>query len=415
MIVSTIAIAIIVNLFVVASFSIIPWEVFQNSVTPLSDLATAVYGPAATSIYSILVYLAIIGSVAGWIVASPNLIVALAKDKLFITQLAHIHPKNETPYKAILFQTVFTSILVILGAGNYETLLHMLVPLVLFLYSSVVLSLIFIRKKYKHVQKQYTAPGGKWGPIALICFTLGLVILWASTASYAIPTLGILFSFIIFGVPIYMLLYFYYDSSATMRFQNETAYLSFFFERLFFPKSVQKRFLANAHITDKVVLELGASSGLVSKAIHGRSPRNQIIVEQPGPLHNLIRRRLKKREVQHQVRFIEDDKIHSRIHPTIEMADEVFSFGILTSLHDEELYLKQLAKVLPLNSRIHFFDYIDMYKFIPNKEIISDLPKLREVFKECGFAVHIHKEKGLLWNYLIIDGVRTDDPELVFI
>ena len=415
MIISTIAIAIIVFLFVIASLSIIPWETFGQSITPLSDLATAVYGSGATQIYSLLVYLAIIGSVAGWIVASPNLIVALAKDKLFITQLAKIHPTNRTPYKAIIFQTVFTSILVVIGAGSYETLLHMLVPLVLLLYASVVLSLIVIRKKYKHIERPYVAPGGNWGPWLLIVFTIALIVMWAATQHGALQTIGILFSFVLFGVPIYLLLFFHYDSNATIRFQNETAYLSFFFERIFFPKAVQKRLLANAVIKDNVVLELGASSGLVSKAIHNRMPRQQIIVEQPGPLHNLIRRRLKAGKGNHKVEYLEDKDIHTRIHPDINLVDEVFSFGILTNLHDEEMYLKQLATILPINSRIHFFDYVDMYKFIPNKEIVSDLPRLKAIFARAGFAVHIHKHKGTFWNYLIIDGIRTDDTEMVFI
>ncbi|MBW2983398.1 APC family permease, partial [Candidatus Woesearchaeota archaeon] len=288
MIIATVIIAVISFLFVISSFSLIPWQEFGQSITPLSDLAENVYGAGASNIYSILVYLAIIGSVAGWIVASPNLIVALAKDKLFITQMAQIHPKNETPYKAIIFQTVFTSILVIIGAGNYETLLHMLVPLVLILYAAVVISLLVIRRKYKDIKRPYIAPGGTVGPVLLMLLTLGLFVMWALKEHAALHTLGILFSFILFGVPIYLLLKFYYDSDATIRFQNETAYLSFFVERFFFPMRIQRRLLANAQVHGKTVLELGASSGLVSKAIHKRDPGHHIIVEHPGPLHRII-------------------------------------------------------------------------------------------------------------------------------
>ncbi len=410
---ATIVIALISFLFTISSFSLIPWQEFGQSVAPLSDLAETVYGAGASNVYSILVYLAIIGSVAGWIVASPNLIVALAKDKLFITQMAHIHPKNETPYKAIIFQTVFTSILVVLGAGNYETLLHMLVPLLLILYAAVVLSLLVIRRKYKDIERPYIAPGGTVGPVLLMLFTIGLVVMWALKEQAAIHTLSILFSFVLFGIPIYLLLKFYYDSSATIRFQNDTAYLSFFAERIFFPRRIQRRLLANAQVHGKTVLELGASSGLVSKAIHKRGPEHHIIVEHPGPLHKIIPRRLGKGR--HHIHLIADEHVHRRIHPTITDVDEVFSFGILTSLEDEKDYLRQLAKVTPMNGRIHFFDYVDMYKVIPNKEVIGNKQKLKKVFQEAGFAVTVTKRKGLLWNYLIIDGIRTDDPEAVYI
>ena len=413
MVTATVIIAVVSFLFVVSSFNIIPWQVFGQSLTPLSDLAAKVYGASAVPVYSLLVYLAIIGSVAGWIVASPNLIVALARDKLFITQLAKIHPKNETPYKAILFQTVFTSILVVIGAGNYETLLHMLVPLVLVLYASVVLSLIVIRRKVPRGDRPYVAPLGKAGPVLLILFTLGLILMWVVREHAAVQTLSLLGSFVLFGVPIYLMLFFYYDSHATIRFKNETAYLSFVVERLFFPHHVQRRFLANAQISGNVVLEVGASSGLVSKAIHRKGPAHQIIIEQPGPLPRLIRRRLGK--AKHEVVVIEDEHIHRRLHPDVREVEEVFSFGILTSLEDEREYLRQLAKVMPLGSRIHFFDYVDMYKVIPNKEIVSDLEALKGVFRDAGFAVSITKRKGVLWNYLIIDGIRSDDPETVYI
>ncbi|MCF7798405.1 amino acid permease [Candidatus Woesearchaeota archaeon] len=408
---ATVLIAIFCLLFVIASFSLIPWQTFGQSITPLSDLAATVYGIQAVPIYGILVYLAIIGSVAGWIVATPNLILALAKDKLFLTQLAKKHPKTNTPYKAIIFQTILTSILVILGAGNYETLLHLLVPLVLILYSSVVLSLIFIRRKYPHTDT-YKAPGGKLGPILLILFALALVVMWILHTPGAMHATLIIFSFIFFGIPIYLLLIFYYDPEATIRFQNKTSILSYLFERFFLPKRIQRKFLENTQIRGRKILELGASSGLISKAIAKQDPAEQIIIEQSEALTKFIKKRLKHA---HNVRCIYDEHLTARVHPEIKEVNEIFSFGILTNLHNEEMYLKDLGELLPEHGRIHIFDYVDMYKFIPNKEILNDMNRLRELFRKAGFAIKIRKIKGALWNYLIIDGIKTKEDDVVFI
>ncbi|MCA9477993.1 MAG: amino acid permease [Nanoarchaeota archaeon] len=412
MIIATIFIAICSLLFVISSFSLISWQTFAQSATPLADLAGVIYGPQSTSFYGLLVYLAIIGSVAGWIVASPNLIVALAKDKMFIPQLAQLHPKTKTPYKAIIFQTILTSLLVIVGAGNYETLLHLLVPLVLFLYSAVVLSLLVIRRKYPKAEKYYTAPFGSWGPILLMTFTLGLVILWATHSADALSTLSLLGSFILFGFPIYLLLVLYYDPQASLKFQNETAWVSFLLDRLFFPKSIQKKFLANAQIEGKVVLELGASSGLVSVEVAKRRPKKQIIIEHTESAKKFIEKKLRYRE---NVVVLKDELLRSRIHPQVDEVDEVISFGILGDLHNEQQYLAQLAHILPQHARIHFFDYVDLYKFIPNKEIVDDLDRLKEIFRRAGFAVHITKHKGTFWNYLIIDGIRSDNTDTVYV
>lgn len=412
MVIATTFIAICSLLFVLASLSLINWEILGQSTTPLADLAVTVYGAGARSIYGIMVYLAIIGSVAGWIVASPNLIVALAKDKMFIPQLAQLHPKTNTPYKAIIFQTILISVLVVMGAGNYEKLLHLLVPLVLFLYAAVVLSLLFIRKKYSKMEKPYTAPFGNWGPKLLILFSLSLIVMWMIYSHDAVSTLSLLGSFLLFGFPIYLLLVFNYNPAASLKFQNETAWVSFFLERIFFPRKIQDKFLANMEIEGKTVLELGASSGLVSVDVALRNPKKQIIVEHNDSAKRIIERKLGHKD---NVVIIKDEFLHSRIHPEITEVDEVISFGILSDLHNEQQYLAQLAQVLPQHARIHFFDYVDLYKFIPNKELVDNLKELKEIFKRAGFAVTIKKHKGTFWNYLIIDGIRTDNFDTVYV
>ena len=109
----TVIIAIISLLSVISSLSTIHWQSFGISKAPLADLATVHFGSGATDIFTILVYLAIIGSVAGWIVSAPRLILAMAKDKLFLTQFAKIHPKNNTPHLAILFQRIQSQYLIL--------------------------------------------------------------------------------------------------------------------------------------------------------------------------------------------------------------------------------------------------------------------------------------------------------------
>ena len=101
---STVIIAVICILFVVTSLGAINWSIFGESSTPLSDLGKLHYGNIGVPVFTILVYLAIIGSVAGWIVSAPRLILAMAEDKLFLSQFSKVHPKYFTPYKAILFQ-----------------------------------------------------------------------------------------------------------------------------------------------------------------------------------------------------------------------------------------------------------------------------------------------------------------------
>ena len=395
----TVIIAVISVLFVVASMSLIRWDLLGSTITPLADLATAVYGPGAAAAYSLLVYLAIVGSVAGWIIAAPNLLVALAKDRLFIPSFAKKHRKTGTPYKAILFQTVLTSVIVLIGAGNYENLLHLLVPMVLFMYAFVVVSLIVIRRK-QPVFSGYHAPGGKLGPWLLVVFTLGLIVLWALNTTGAGHILRVVLSLILLGVPVYLTMNFYYNPKAAVMFQDKTLMISRLTERMFLPRRIRRRILEGGEPHHRVLF-LSAGSGLVVKEAVMRE-ENTIIVEQSRHLVRHLQRRFPRAQVLH------DEHLTSRVHPDVEEVDIVISVGLFSHLQDLRTYLEHIKALIPENAKIRFFDYVDFYKVLPNAAILDDLDELKRTFKEKGFSIKVEKVRGLLWNYLIIEGIKTD-------
>ncbi len=210
----TIIIALISIIFVVTSLGSIPWNIFGQSATPLSDLGILHYGTTGGDIFTILVYLSIIGSVAGWIVSAPRLLLAMSKDKLFLTEFAQIHEKNLTPHRAILFQTVLTSILVIAGAGSYTTMLNLLVPIVLIAYAFVLLSVVVLRFKQPKRKRYFRVPFGKVGPILVSLFMLFLIGMWVYETPGAFQVLKLALSLLVLGIPLYLLVEMYHDSPA---------------------------------------------------------------------------------------------------------------------------------------------------------------------------------------------------------
>lgn len=392
----TIIIAVTSLLFVIASKSILHWSVLATSATPLADLASAVYGVGMVPVYSILVYLAIIGSVAGWIVAAPNLLVALAKDKLFIPSFANKHSKNGTPYKAIAFQTIVTSALVVIGAGSYETLLHLLVPMVLMLYGSVILSLLFIRRKNKDFDG-YKAPGGKVMPILLLLFTLGLIAMWGIQDHNAIETLEIIGTFVVVGVPVFLLMNFNYNPHASVTFQDQTLSLTRLLERIFLPRKIRRRLLSGVQEHHELLF-LGVGSGLLIKEAPILNEKI-VVVERSPQLVNYIKRRYPGVDV------IYDEYLISRIHPDIQRADVIISIGLLSHIQNLSVHLKYLHQVLPENAIIKFFDYSKFYKVIPNN--IPPIEELRKIFEDNGFSIHIDEIKGLFWDYLLVEGIKS--------
>jgi len=147
-------------------------------------------------------------------------LLSLAKDKLFIAQLAEIHPKNKTPHKAIIFQTVLTSILVVMGSGSYEVLLSLILPLVLALYSAVMVCLVVLRNTHPDMERTFKAPLGKFLPWVVVGLNMTLILVWLLNVEGSMQIFRIMLSFIFFGIPVYLLLVFFYNPDAIIRMTN---------------------------------------------------------------------------------------------------------------------------------------------------------------------------------------------------
>ncbi|MBN1377209.1 amino acid permease [Candidatus Woesearchaeota archaeon] len=417
LILGTIIIAIISLTFVFSSLGFVSWKVFGNFEAPLAYLGTAHYGSLGGDVFTILVYMSIIGSVAGWIVSAPRLILSMAEDKLLPQQLASIHPKYFTPHKAIIFQIIITSILVVVGAASYAVLLEMLLPFLIFMYSVVLIALVVLRFKKPEIKRYYKVPFGKTGPFLVIAFMLFLMYMWIENSTNAVQILKIGASFILFGVPLYFLLLFYYDPDAIIKINNYIAYLKLWFEKILYPIGLRtKLFNLVGEYREKIILEYGSNVGTLTMELAERVGPNGKIYATEMIENNLkiLKKRIDKKGHKH-VELIYDPHQVNRIHPKIDYADMVFSSEMLSYIQDLEKVLKEIHKILPENGRICFVDYIDFFKIMPNGGHLSDLKKLKKKFLDAGFSINVEKHKGLFWNYIIVYGIKTSKKDIVFV
>lgn len=79
----TIIIALITLALVFTTIGVLGWKALGDTSVPLSQLAAVHFGAAGVSIFAIIIYLAIIGSVADWVVSAPRLILSMAHDRLY--------------------------------------------------------------------------------------------------------------------------------------------------------------------------------------------------------------------------------------------------------------------------------------------------------------------------------------------
>jgi amino acid transporter len=93
------AVYLVVNL---ALFSVLPFDELARSSHPATDAMSRIVGPAGASIIALLVMLSTFGCLDATVMMDPRIYVAMAESGLFFRSVAHVHPRWDTPYIAII-------------------------------------------------------------------------------------------------------------------------------------------------------------------------------------------------------------------------------------------------------------------------------------------------------------------------
>ncbi|MFH2027510.1 MAG: amino acid permease, partial [Nanoarchaeota archaeon] len=405
----TIIIGLISMLFVISSLGAMNWKLFGQSTAPLADLSRLFYGDLGMKIVTLMVYLAIIGSVAGWIVSAPRLILAMARDKLFLSKFSKIHKKYNTPHYAIALQTILTSVIVIIGAGSYNTLLLLLVPIVLLIYSSVISSVIVLRYKLPKLKRYYKVPFGKIGPIIIVLILISLIIAWLTHEKGAAHSLILGASIILTGIPVYFLLDMYYNPKTIRLVNNLLADFNLITEKISLPIAIRKKVIKfMGDIKGKTILEFGCSVGTLTMHLAEEVGKKGKIyatdISERGL--SITNNRLRKKGHKH-VKTLHDHHHHSRIHPDVPNVDAVVSVGELGYLKDPKRALTDINSRLKIGSKICFLDYDKFFDIIPAVEWLEDDNKIKDIFKQTGFEVKIERRQGFAWTYVYVHGKKV--------
>ncbi|MFH1211664.1 MAG: amino acid permease, partial [Candidatus Woesearchaeota archaeon] len=411
LLITTIFVAVMGILLAVTMLGVIPWQALSQSNTPVYLISGVLFGEGSRTIMGIGIFLALIGSAAGGVISSPRLLLALARDKLFIEQLSEIHPKNRTPYKAIIFQTVVSCIVVVMAFGKYLTLLSMLIPMALLMYIAVILCIPVLRKKQPDIKRYFKTPFGTAGPIIVSLFYLGVVVAWLLMTPGSWTLFKLILSFIFFGVPIYLLLTAYYDPDAIVKMSAGLARFHVLLEDFLLPKKIRKEITELFEtIEKKNILEYGAGVGTLTMHLAELiGPKGKITATDLSEKNiRILKKRLEKKGFS-QVKLIHDPHHISRVHPDVDSVEMIFSIGMLSYMQDANKILKEMNDLLPEDGKICFVEYVDFFRVIPNIAWLSSEKKIKEEFRKAGFAVHIKKKKGLLWNYLYIYGIKSKE------
>jgi APA family basic amino acid/polyamine antiporter len=169
----------------------------QNTIAAVLVVGHFLGSPGMTFML-LVIALTTFGSTNSTLLAPPRMYYAMAREGLFFKGAAYIHPKYNTPSKAILYQVIISSILVL--SGSFDQLTDMLVFAAFMVYGATAAGVFILRRKMPDAPRPYKVWGYPVVPAIFILFCITLIVITIfSKPREALLGLGLIAS----GIPFY--------------------------------------------------------------------------------------------------------------------------------------------------------------------------------------------------------------------
>ena len=415
---ATAIIGIVGLLLILTILGLIPWGNLAGYGSPVNQLATEMYPGIVASIIFAGMFLAFMGTAFATVLSLPWLLLALARDKLFLGQFTNIHPKFGTPHYAIMFQTVALTLLMVLAFAEYDRLLQLLTPMAAVLYISMLLAIVVLRRKMPDKERPFKVMFSPAGPVLVSLFLVSIVAGWIiQSPGTSVGHLMTSASLMLFGIPFYLLVELYYDPKMITSVNDMIAYATFFLQKITRSgRSIRKEVLGffGEDVKGKTVLEFGCGVGTLTLQLAD-------LIGSDGKLYSIhfaknnikiAKKRIatKKWETDewayNHVQVIHDPDQMNRVHPEIIYADATVSIGLLSYIQDIKKILAELYAIMPTGGKLCIVENTDFFHIIPNVEWLSKNSDIEKFFRDAGFAVRVKRKKGLLWNTVFVQGIK---------
>ncbi len=164
-----------------------------------ADVASALAGSRGAAAVSGLVILSSLGVLNGVILAGPRVYLAMAQDGLGIGWMGAVHARFRTPYRAILAQAVWASLLV--ATGTYRALFTRVIYTEWLFFALMTAGLFRLRRRIGYAPEHRA-----WGyPLVPVLFLIAaLVVVFNQVAADPLESSKGLF-LVAAGLPVYYL------------------------------------------------------------------------------------------------------------------------------------------------------------------------------------------------------------------
>ena len=197
-------VAVVTVVYIAVSMTflyLVPLEEVTTCETFATQAGEALFGPAGGGVFAGIVIVAVLGSLASFILAAPRVYFAMARDNLFFPAMAQLHPRFGTPVRAIALQAILACVLILTGTFD-EILAFFIFVVVVFL--ALTVAGIYILRRRDPLAFAGRLPGYPFTPaFFLAAMLVVLALLGAGDPLRALAGVGA----VALGLPVYYLLY----------------------------------------------------------------------------------------------------------------------------------------------------------------------------------------------------------------
>lgn len=147
MIIGTLIVTIVYILVIISYMLLLPQGLMESSSRIAGDSLSQAISWGGKFV-TITISISIIGTIGIYTMTAPRIYYAMAKDKVFFNFLADVSTKYGTPYKAMLFQAFWSSIIIVVWRSFIKIITFVTFMDIVFMALATTTVFIFRRKNY---------------------------------------------------------------------------------------------------------------------------------------------------------------------------------------------------------------------------------------------------------------------------
>lgn len=157
-----------------AYFYVLPAEVVAGSDRVAAEMMRRIWDAPGANAVSIAAMISIFAALNGSILSGARVPFAMARDKLFFSSIATVHPKYFTPANSIMLLSAWSMLFVL--TGRYDQLFTCVIFASWILYGMATASVLVLRRKRPDLARPYKTVGYPFVPIVFVLVAGALIV-----------------------------------------------------------------------------------------------------------------------------------------------------------------------------------------------------------------------------------------------